>query len=154
MIDQPRIVQSTAQPAAVIRLTIPRSEIRSVMGPAREELMATLAAQGIAPAGPWFSRHFKMDPAIFDFEVGVPVSEPITPTGRVQAGHLPASRVARAVLHGDYQGLGPAWGELDAWIKAEGHTRGPGLWEVYLAGPEASADPASWRTELNRPLND
>lgn len=34
MLDQPRIVQTRAQPAAVIRLTIPREEIRNVMGPA------------------------------------------------------------------------------------------------------------------------
>ena len=63
-LDEPRIVQARVQPTAVIRLTIPRAEIRNVMGPA------------IAPD----------------------------------------------------------------------------LWECYVAGPESNPDPATWRTELNRPL--
>lgn len=46
------------------------------------------------------------------------------PTGRVKPGELPAaSKVARTVYHGSYEGLGAAWSE-----------------------------PASWRTELNQPL--
>ena len=46
-----------------------------------------------------------------------------------------------------------AWGEFDAWIAANGHTPGPDLWECYVVGPEASPDPANWRTQLNRPLS-
>jgi effector-binding domain-containing protein len=65
---------------------------------------------------------------------------------------LPAATVARTGYHGAYEGLGPAWAELNAWITAEGHTPGPDLWECYVAGPESSPDPASWRTELDRPL--
>jgi hypothetical protein len=48
--------------------------------------------------------------------------------------------------------LPDAWPELDAWISAQGRKPVGILWEVYLAGPESSADPARWRTELNRPL--
>lgn len=152
MIDTPQIAQTAAQPTAIIRLTIPREEIRNVMGPAYGELMAAVAAQGIAPAGPWFSHHLMMDPDTFDFEVGVPVTAPISAAGRVTAGQLPAATVARTVYHGDYEGLGPAWGEFDAWIAAEGHTPGPDLWECYVKGPESDPDPSTWRTELNRPL--
>lgn len=59
MIDKPQIVQTDAQPAAVLRLPIPREEIRNVMGPAMAELKSALAAQGMAPAGPIFSHHFR-----------------------------------------------------------------------------------------------
>jgi effector-binding domain-containing protein len=152
MIDTPQITQSNAQLTAVIRLTIPRAEIRNVMGPAMSEVMATVAAQGIPPAGPVFSYHFRMDPDTFDFEVGVPVAKPVSPAGRVKPGELPAKNVARTVYHGGYEGLGAAWGEFNAWIAANGHKPGPDLWECYAAGPESSPDPANWRTELNRPL--
>jgi len=152
MLDKPIIVQTAAQPTAIIRLTIPREEIRDVMGPGHAELMAAVAAQRIAPAGPWFTHHLRMDPAIFDFEIGVPVSASIAAAGRVEAGQLPAATVARTVYHGDYEGLGPAWAEFDAWITAQGHTPGEDLWECYVAGPESNSDPATWRTELNRPL--
>jgi hypothetical protein len=37
-------------------------------------------------------------------------------------------------------------------IAAAGHEPGQDLWECYVAGPESSPDPASWRTELSRPL--
>lgn len=153
MLDKPQIVQTAAQPTAVIRLTIPREEIRNVMGPGYRELMTAVAAQGIAPAGPWFTHHLRMDPDLFDFEIGVPVTAPVSAAGRVKAGRLPAATVARTVYHGDYEGLGPAWAEFDAWITAQGHTPGPDLWECYVVGPESNPDPATWRTELNRPLN-
>ncbi len=152
MLDTPHITQSAAQPTALIRLTIPRAEIQHVMGPGLQELMATLAEQGVTPSGPWFTHHLRMDPEIFDFEICLPVDAPVTPAGRVEAGLLPAATVARTVYHGPYEGLGSAWGELMAWITAEGHTQAPGLWEVYLTGPESGLDPATWRTELNRPL--
>jgi effector-binding domain-containing protein len=122
------------------------------MGPGIGEVRAAMAAQGLAPAGPWFTHHLRMDPDIYDFEIGVPVTSPVTATGRVKAGQLPATLVARAVLHGDYEGLSDAWGELDAWIAAQGHTPRGDLWERYVVDPESNPDPAAWRTELNRPL--
>jgi len=70
----------------------------------------------------------------------------------VRPGSLPSTRVARTVYHGPYEGLGAAWGELDAWIEAEGHKSGLHLWECYARGPESSPDPTTYRTELNRPL--
>ncbi len=152
MIDTPRIAQTADQLTAVIRLTIPREEMRTVMGPGITELMAAVAAQGITPAGPWFTHHLRMDPATFDFEIGVPVPSAVVAVGRVEPCRLPASRVARTVMHGGYEELGAAWGELDAWIKVNGHTPAPDLWECYAVGPESGPDPANWRTELNRPL--
>ena len=152
MIDTPAITTTANQPTAVIHLTIPRSEIQTEMGPAHQELFSTLAAQGITPTGPWFSRHFRMDPATFDFEVGVPVSAPVTPTGRVAGSRLPAAQVARTVYRGGYEGLGAAWGEFESWIRGAGLKASPELWEICAAGPESGSDPARWRTELNRPI--
>jgi effector-binding domain-containing protein len=154
MIDAPTVTQTAARLTAVIHVTIPRAEIRNVMGPGIGELMTAIAHQGIAPAGPWFTHHFRMDPDIFDFEIGVPVEEPVTASGRVRSGDWPAMKVARAVHHGEYEGLAAAWGELDAWIEAQGFSPAPDLWESYVAGPDANPDPVSWRTELSRPLMD
>ena len=154
MIDPPQIVRTTAQLTARIPLTVPRAEIRHVMGPGLAELMAAVAAQGLTPAGPWFTHHLRMDPNVFDFEICVPVPSLITPSGRVQPGEWPAMTVARTVYHGPYEGLPAAWGEFDAWIASHGHKPAPDLWERYVAGPESSPDPAAWRTELNRPLID
>ncbi len=152
MIDTPQITETAVQLAALIRLTIPREEIRSVMGPGIGEVTAAVAAQGVGPAGPVFSHHLRMDPDIFDFEVGVPVTKAVTPVGRVKPGQLPAATVARTVYQSPYEGLGAAWGEFVKWIAANGHTPAADLWECYVAGPESNPDPAHWRTQLNRPL--
>lgn len=154
MLDTPQITRTTAQLTATIRLTVPRAEIQNVMGPGIGELMAAVAAQGIASSGPWFTHHLRMDPDIFDFEICLPVTAPVAATGRVQPSQLPATTVARTVYHGPYEGLGDAWDEFCGWITANGHTSGPDLWECYVAGPESNPDPALWRTELNRPLID
>jgi effector-binding domain-containing protein len=152
VIDAPNIIQTATRLTAVIRLTVPREDIQKVMGPGLAELRAAVAAQGIAAGGPWFTHHLTMDPNTFDFEIGVPVTAKIAPSGRVQAGQLPARTVAQTVYHGPYQGLGAARGEFNAWIATNGHTPDPDLWECYVKGPETSADPADWCTELNRPL--
>jgi effector-binding domain-containing protein len=154
MLDTPELTQSDNQIAAVIHLTIPREEIQNVMGPGISELMATVAAQGIDITGPWFSHHLRMAPDIFDFEIGVPVSAPVTPVGRVKEGTLPAARIARTVYQGPYEGLGNAWGEFNQWIEEQELAPRADLWECYVVGPESSPDPAQWRTQLNRPLTD
>jgi len=73
MIENPRIVQTEASRTAVIRMVIPKDAIQREMGPGIQELMAAVAAQGIGPAGPWYSHHFRIDPQVWDFEIGVPV---------------------------------------------------------------------------------
>ena len=124
------------------------------MGPAIAEVLAAVQAQGIGPAGPVFSHHLRMVPDIFDFDVGVPVRKPVSPTGRVESRERPARRVVRTIYHGPYEGLGAAWREFDGWIAANRHEATIDLWECYLTGPESGLDPAQWRTELNRPLMD
>ncbi len=154
MIDTPLIVRSTALRTACIPLTVPRTQIRAVMGPGIGEVLGVLATQGIAPSGPWFTHHRRKPTDIFDFAICVPIPTPVTPTGRVQNGELPAATVARTVYHGGYEGLGAAWGEFHTWIAAQGHARRADLWEFYVKGPESSSDATTWQTELNQPLID
>jgi len=154
MIDKPVIVKSKEQLTATVHVTVPKEEIRKVMGPGLGEVQAAITAQGVAATGPWLTHHLRMDPKVFDFEICLPVAKQVASTGRVQPGQLTARKVARTVYHGDYEGLGSAWGEFMAWIKAQGLTPAPDLWEVYAVGPEAGADPSQWRTELNQPLVD
>jgi effector-binding domain-containing protein len=152
MLDAPHITETAAQPTAVIHLTIPREEIQNVMRPGIGELMATVAAQGITPTGPWFTHHLRMAPGTWDFEISVPVSAPVAAAGRVKPSVWPAMKVARTVYHGPYESLGDAWGEFLDWVAAGGHTPAEDLYECYLAGPESGPDSANWRTELTKPL--
>ncbi len=152
MIETPHISKTNDQMTAMIRLTIPRSEIQEVMQPALIELMEVLQDQGLPAAGPWFTHHLRMDPEVFDFEVCIPVNAPIIPTRRVEQGLLPASRIARTIYHGPYEGLADAWPEFIDWIEEQNLTPAPDLIECYLTGPESSPNPEDWRTEFIRPL--
>ena len=154
MLATSQIDQTNLQEAAVIRLTIPRSEMMKVFGPAVGELMTALAAQGVEPVGAVFAHHLTMSPDTFDFELGVKVSSPVTAAGRVKPGQLPAAKVARTVYSGPYEGLPSAWGEFNTWMKANDHVQAEDLWELYSVGPQSNPDPANWRTELSRPLAD
>jgi effector-binding domain-containing protein len=49
-------------------------------------------------------------------------------------------------------GLAGAWKAFSAWTAAAGHEQADDLWECYITGPESTADPSAWATELNRPL--
>lgn len=154
MLETPEVVEVTAIQTATIRLTIPRDQIQTVMDPAIREVISAVVSQGAGPAGPVFSHHFKMHPDTFDFEVGVPVTKPVTPVGRVQPSQLRSAQVARTVYCGPYDGLGDAWGEFCGWIAAQGLKPAPDLWEYYVTSPEVTPDPKVWRTELNQPLVD
>lgn len=148
----PIVLDCPAQRTAVIRLTVPRSEIQHVMGPGIQEVYATLQAQGLTPAGPWLSHHVRLDPEVFDVEIAVPVDADVVPQGRVQPGLLPAGRVARTEYRGPYEGLGAAWGEFRAWITQQGLVAASDLWEIYRTGPADSPHADDWVTEFNQPL--
>jgi effector-binding domain-containing protein len=152
MIEPPRIIRTTPQLTALIPIKVPREDIRKVMGPGLAELKAAVAAQNIAVTGPWFTHHVRNPGEIFDFEICLPVAAPVVPADRMRPGQWPAINVAQTTYHGNYEGLGTAWGEFMKWIKAAGHNTAEDLWERYVIGPEASADSAAWRTELSRPL--
>ena len=152
MLDTPHLTQTGEQPTAVIHLTVSRTEISHVIDSAIAEVIAAIAAQGANPVGPCFTYHPKRPSGLFDFEVGFPVDRPITPVGRVKMGQLPTAKIVRTIYMGCYEGLASAWGEFCAWIETEGLTPQDSLWECYLSGSESNPDPATWRTELNRPL--
>jgi uncharacterized protein YndB with AHSA1/START domain/effector-binding domain-containing protein len=153
-IEEPELATTRRRRAAVIRVKVPRTDMPKVMPPAIQEVVAAARALGIGPDGPLFAHHHEVTAGTFDFEVGVPVTGAVTPTGRVVESALPEARVARTVYHGPYEGLHEAWGEFDRWLGERGMSRQGPFWEVYAVGPETSPDPADWRTELVRPLAD
>src|SRR5262245_8754169 len=152
IIDVPMITETTPQLAAAIHLTIPRSEIRTAMGPGLNEIMTAVKSQGIGPTGPWFTHHLKMNSATFDFEICVPVSSPVSPVGRVVSREIPSVKVAKTTYQGPYEHLADGWRAFDHWVTASGHKPGPDLYECYAVGPESGSDATEWRTELSRPV--
>ena len=152
MIDTPQIVQTTGKLTAFIHLTLSQEEMPKVFVACVGELIAGIQAQGIEPAGPVFTHHLRRPTDTFDFELCVPVATPVAAAGRIQPGEWPAMRVARTIYHGPYEGLPEAWGDFMDWMETNKLEQAEDLWECYLTGPHTDPDPATWQTELNRPL--
>lgn len=148
----PSIVQTEALSMAKIHARVPSAEIGRHMEALTNELSAELRSQGIVPAGPLFTHHFRPPDAFFDFEVCFPVTTPVRAAGRMEPGEWPAMRVVRGVHQGSYAGLVAAWGELMAWAAREHVQTTQEAWERYLVGPKTTPDTAQWRTELSRPI--
>ena len=151
MIDPPQIVHTEDQIHASIHLTVPRSEMHSVLPPTLNELFTAVQAQGL-PIVPWFAHHLRLREGDFDFEACIPVDASFVPAGRVQRGLWPAGAVARTVHYGDYPGLPAAWHEFHAWIRQQGHTGADHIYEHYVVNQGTTNDPAAFRTEMSWPL--
>ena len=152
MIDAPEIIYTTQKFFAFLPLRVPTKEIRTHMGPGISEVLAAVAAQGLQHDGAWFTHHNHPPDEFFDFRICVPVKTTFHPQGRVQAGELPATRVARTIYRGGYEGLGAGWGELMKWMIDNGLKYRADLWEAYLKDPSSGESTSQWQTELNRPL--
>ena len=145
----PEIITTKEQGTAVIHLVIPGRDMPKYMDPAIQEILKTLADQGLQPVGPMFSYHHRRPAETFDFELGFPVAKAIIPTGRVVNSELPAEEVVRSVYQGPYEGLGNAWGELQAWVRERKLVESGRFWERYLTDPNNVKDDNDHRTELN-----
>ena len=150
----PQLITSKELPSAVIHLTIPGRDMPKHMDPAIQEILKTLADQGMQPAGPMFSYHHRRPSDTFDFEIGFPVAKAIKPAGRVLNSRLPSVKVARSVYQGPYEGLAQAWGELQGWVRSNKHGETGRFWESYLNNPNEVSSPKEYRTELNWIISD
>lgn len=155
MIQTPIIVDQVPRLAAMVHLKVLRRQIKSVMGPALQEVYDAINAQSLKPVGPWFTYQHSAKPEEHNLEVCVPVPSRIESTGRVTCGSFPQTRVVRTVHRGPYDGpsgLAGAWRDFHDWIKANGLTIASDFYESYIMGPESGPDPEQWLTELSCPL--
>ena len=153
MLEPIEIVDVETQPSVVIRLTIPREEISSVMEPAIQEVLGQISQQDVEIVGPLYAYHVTTSDTHFDFEVGFPVATQIQPKGRVRPSRTPFGPAAKTTYVGPYDGLFDAWRSFgDELVQRAYNIRSGSLWEVYSLGPETSTDSSAWRTDLFQPL--
>ena len=146
--------ETQPQPAAAIRGRTAWAEHGPFISAALMEIFGTAGGQGVRFAGPAYGIYHsaEAEEAEVDLEIGIPVSEPIEPAGRVMAAIIPGGLVAATVHAGRYEEVAPAYRALGEWVQEHGHeTAGPPR-EVYLVGPEQVRDPGALRTEVLWPI--
>lgn len=128
---------------------------------AMHELEEWIAQAGVEVDGPPFWRYAVINmEGVMHVEVGYAVSAPVTASGRVRAGILPAGQYLTSLYTGPWEGDGLyhatgallAWGdqnhvEWDRWESAEGDTWAARL-EWYMTDPDDEPDPRKYVTEL------
>jgi effector-binding domain-containing protein len=154
---EPEVQQRPAQVYAGIPATVTMATFPEAADTGFPELFGWLAEHGITPAGPPFIRYHVIDMAAeLEIELGVPVDAPVSGSGRVRPGVLPAGRYVTLRATGPYDGLVAANGALQDWAREQGIAlecsedgyRWQGRVEHYLTDPAAEPDPARWETDV------
>jgi len=159
MLSTPRLIERPAQHYVAIPARVTMQSMVGLLPRLWPEVAAWLGARGIAPSGAPLIRWVVIDMAReMRIEVGLPVAKAVAGDGRVVAGTLPAGRYAVAVHHGHYNELVPSHAALQAWAAIEGlewaveASAAGDVWrariESYTTDPQATPDPADWRTEI------
>ena len=138
------------QPMVGMHAVVAVAELPEFFGRAYGAVVAELERQGVAPVGPPVALYDANVASTADVTAGFRTPGPVTPgegSGLVSVV-LPGGRVVELVHEGSYEAMGSTYDALEAWCVANGVERGPVMWEEYLAGPPAVADPAGWRTRI------
>lgn len=159
MTQDPQIQERPAQHYAAIPVTVTMDSLAAAIDEGFPQLFGWLAGQGLAPAGPPFVRYLIIDMAgELRIDLAVPVAAPVTASGRVQPGTLPAGRYVVLRHTGHYDGLVASNAALQRWagecgIAFDTEDTADGLvWcgraEHYLTDPRQEPDPAKWETDV------
>ena len=145
------IRQTTVQPTVALKMTRPVSQIGPAMAEAFPKLYQAVVSAGMEPAGEPLARYFDFGEESTTFECAIPVPRAIAATGEIEPSTVGGGEAAFAVHVGPYDTIGETWGQLMAWIAAQGRTAAGPNWEVYVDDPGAVvAD--QLKTELYIPL--
>jgi effector-binding domain-containing protein len=157
--QEPRIEERAARHYAGIQATVPMGGVSAAVDEAFPELFGWLARTGTAPAAPPFIRFLVIDmEALLQLELGVPVAAPMTGSGRIRPGVLPAGRYVVLRHTGPYDGLIDANAALQQWAHDHGlefdvrDTPEGSAWgsrfEEYITDPSGEPDPSKWETDV------
>lgn len=145
-------VEVRAVPATTVAAVEDDVDLDDVLGwyaGAMAELDATLPDPTGVPGGVY-------DNALFEVGHGHvlvhrPTDDPPT-RGRVHPVPLPAVELAVATHVGDHDDIDVTYGEVGAWVVANGLSVAGPVRETYLVGPRDTEDRSRWRTEIGWPV--
>lgn len=116
---------------ASVRTRCHPSQLRQTIASAQDEVLDVIGAEGLAPAGPMFTRYHRIGP-IAELEVGVPLAQTVRPHPRVLNSTLPGGPAVHAVCMGSRVKLVQTVSALYEYLKGAGLTASGGYWEYYL----------------------
>jgi effector-binding domain-containing protein len=152
--EAPQPKHIDAQIVACIAHTGAYSDIGSVY----RRLGRWTGEAGVEPVGPAFTVFLEHPGDINwdagSFEVCLPVPDGTAGSDEVAVKRLPPVDVLAVVVEGPYEHMAAHYSEFLAWVAIEGTAVAGPPREIYLVhpGPDGSGDPASFRTEIQFPV--
>jgi effector-binding domain-containing protein len=123
-----RLRRAEACPTAVVAQQTTWEEFPALWGRLLDEVYTFLRDGGATQEGHNVMLYRDDVPNV---EVGVQVTGPFTPAGRVVPSVLPAGRVATTIHRGSYDHLNAGHRAVLAWCDAHGHELTGTRWEIY-----------------------
>ena len=140
-----RILMVSPQPTAVVKITVPMSEIPKAQKEARAKIEEALPKLDAGTSGygctlwrPPVKDELYMEP-------GLIVTRSFMPAGEVVASELPGGRAAHYLMRGPYDGLPDAWKMLLGWVEQRNLKPAGINWEIY---GDDHPDPSRLKTQL------
>ena len=128
------IKQPRERLVASVRVKSHPSQLKRTILNAQDRVLDVVGAEGLAPAGPMFTRYHRIGP-IADLEVGVPLSQTIRPHPEVMNSTLPGGPAVYAVSIGNRAQLVRTVRSLNEYLKSMKVSARGGYWEYYVVEP-------------------
>lgn len=141
----------TSQATVTVRIRTSVSGLRKDLQQAYGTIIQYLAAHEEQPAGPPFIVYDRRDRDTLNIEAGFPVFKSLPGADGIQAGQLPAGKVASCLFTGPYDRIEPAYRVLERWIMENGYEPTGAAYEVYMNDP-AYTPPNILKTQIILPI--
>ncbi len=142
------------QPILFIRRDVVPSQLPAFYGECFPKLFGYGMQQGLSIAGNPMARYIRTGLGSWTVDAILPLSEPASGEGEIQAGNLQGGAVAVATHSGSYESLPETYAAMEKWVEQNGYTALGSNWEWYITDPEQHPDPMDWQTEVYWPLAD
>ncbi|MET4591442.1 GyrI-like domain-containing protein [Arthrobacter sp. 754] len=152
MTPEPRMIQCSEQPTAVVRERVAMDALTEFFGRAYAAVAAETQQQNVQIAGPPFALYRGTPTETVDVEAGFPVMGTFAASGTVVSSSLPAAEAYETVHTGPYDTLEGTYTAVREHMKAAGKTPSETMWEYYLNGPPDEPDPQKWQTRVVWPV--
>jgi DNA-binding transcriptional MerR regulator len=143
-----------ATPAVAIQAEVDLTDLALWYHGALGELSATIAVQGLQPAGP-SGGLFSND--LFQYERGeatvfIPMDGNVKTAGRVVSLVVPAVELAVTMHAGSHASMSSTYAALGAHVAKHALAIAGPVREYYLIDERTTSDPNLWRTEIGWPI--
>jgi len=145
------IYLQTSQATLTVRTRTTIQDLSSVLKQAYDTIIQYLQEKGEQPAGPPFAAFYHMNETDLDITAGFPVFPALPGRDPIEAGQLPAGKVASCLFTGPYDAMETAYDELKRWIRHKGFEPTGIRYEIYMNDP-AYTPPMALKTQIIIPL--